>query len=426
VDAVQLANGDVHVTWQVTGDDPALTGFEVTRTASGAPVSVATTGTAAREATDPLSGVSTGEHFYTYTVIAHAGAATIDSMSVTTSVIYKDLPSSPVDINIDTLGPQVTLHWQPPAVNRALLLNYRIQRRIDSGAAETDPASPLAPSPAPTLVETLKLDTGPHDVEYTISSIASGGTGGRIQFTVSLFVNVPGPPATVTARMGFDGVDGVVGWTAPTQNPNLVTGYRVVRTVAGTDTDLGTVAAGVHQFVDSGVGPLPNGTDATYTVTALAGSAHGGADSANLTVNHTVLAFPTAPTVTAKQSALLATWPAPATGGVAVTTYRLQYRLGDPSGWLDVPSGQVNSTKRRATITGLNDCTAYDVRVAALDPAGAGMSAWSPSGHGTPDGNSCLASTGGKTLPIVTVGLTLLASGAALYILAGRRRRWIW
>jgi flagellar motor protein MotB len=74
--------------------------------------------------------------------------------------------------------------------------------------------------------------------------------------------------------------------------------------------------------------------------------------------------------VVGKPGALAVTWAAPAdTGGAAVTDYLLEYSVAGSASWSPWPTG---SAATAATVTGLRPATSYDVRVSAINTAGAG------------------------------------------------------
>ena len=91
---------------------------------------------------------------------------------------------------------------------------------------------------------------------------------------------------------------------------------------------------------------------------------------------------PAAPEVAGGVRSLAVSWAEPANEGPAITGYVLQHRERDAQAWPDaVPVGDVLSH----AIGGLNDGTAYEVRVRAVSPEGKGE--WSEPGEGTTASN---------------------------------------
>ncbi len=90
---------------------------------------------------------------------------------------------------------------------------------------------------------------------------------------------------------------------------------------------------------------------------------------------------PTAVSVTASHQRLDLSWSAPADdGGSAVTDYVIQYRTSPSGSWTTFGDGV--SSAPAATVTGLTNGTAYEVRVAAVTARGTGL--WSAGATGTP------------------------------------------
>ena len=89
---------------------------------------------------------------------------------------------------------------------------------------------------------------------------------------------------------------------------------------------------------------------------------------------------PAAPTLTAGDGELAASWTAPAANGAAIDDYDVRYRAVGGA-WTALPDA-VPSTATSVTITGLANGTSYEVQVRAGNTAGDGP--WSASATGTP------------------------------------------
>ena len=119
----------------------------------------------------------------------------------------------------------------------------------------------------------------------------------------------------------------------------------------------------------------------TVTVTDVAGEAPG---------------VPATPTVTsASVTSVTVTWAAPSNPGPAITSYDLQYRMGNSG---DFTPWTEDVTGTSATITGLAEDTEYEVQVQATNDEGTG--GWSEAGSGATDANAAT--------PGVTVSKTAL------------------
>ena len=121
----------------------------------------------------------------------------------------------------------------------------------------------------------------------------------------------------------------------------------------------------------SGTGAREKTADQTITVTVtdVAGEAPGA---------------PATPTVTsASVTSVTVTWAAPSNPGPAITSYDLQYRMGNSG---DFTPWTEDVTGTSATITGLAEDTAYEVQVQATNDEGTG--GWSEAGSGATDANA--------------------------------------
>ena len=123
-----------------------------------------------------------------------------------------------------------------------------------------------------------------------------------------------------------------------------------------------------------------------HLVTVKVVDGFGGTDTLAVTVNVTNRAEPpvkpAAPRVSATPEgpdALFVEWKAPGNAGrPPIEAYDVQYRKGTSGGWTDGP-GSVTQT--RATITGLDEASTYQVRVRAANADGDGP--WSNAGTGS-------------------------------------------
>ena len=121
----------------------------------------------------------------------------------------------------------------------------------------------------------------------------------------------------------------------------------------------------------SGTGARVKTADQTITVTVtdVAGEAPG---------------VPATPTVTsASVTSVTVTWAAPSNPGPAITSYDLQYRMGNSG---DFTPWTEDVTGTSATITGLAEDTEYEVQVQATNDEGTG--GWSEAGSGSTDANA--------------------------------------
>ena len=109
---------------------------------------------------------------------------------------------------------------------------------------------------------------------------------------------------------------------------------------------------------------------------------------------------PSAPTLTAGETWLEASWTAPADNGAAITDYDVEYRTTGGN-WTDASHTGTATVKR---IESLTADTAYEVRVRASNAEGAGD--WSPAASGRTDASA--EEPDAPAAPTLTVGETWL------------------
>jgi hypothetical protein len=169
-------------------------------------------------------------------------------------------------------------------------------------------------------------------------------------------------------------------WTAPSvlaQTP--ITDYFVQYKVSGAESWT-AFSDGTSTAASATVTGLTNGTAYVFRVAAVNGIGTGAYSSASAAFTPiTTPGTPTSLSATEGNATLSLSWTAPTTnGGATITGYRVEYT---PAG----SSAQTVNTGTTATtyeLSGLVNGTAYTVRVAAINAAGAGS--YSSPAYGTP------------------------------------------
>ena len=168
-------------------------------------------------------------------------------------------------------------------------------------------------------------------------------------------------------------------WTAPADNGAAITGYDLhYRETGGYWTDASHAGTGTTKRIDSLT------ADTAYQVRVRASNVEGAGDwspaaSARTDSSAEAPDAPSAPTLTAGETWLEASWTAPADNGSAITGYDLHYRETGGN-WTDASHAGTATTKR---IESLAPDTAYTVRVRASNAEGTGD--WSASASGRTD-----------------------------------------
>jgi hypothetical protein len=201
--------------------------------------------------------------------------------------------------------------------------------------------------------------TGGQAYEFVVTSLDTGtntqaaATG--VNFTAQTIPTAP----TVSAPTVADG-QVTLTWGAPTSAGGLSITEYVVTDGSG---NTATKAAGSSTHTFTG---LTNGTGYTFTVKAKNALGYSQATGFSTATPVSVPSTPAQPTVSGSSGSVTATWTAPATGGSAITGYKV-YLL--ESGVASASDEDVDSGTFTKTFTGLADGS-YTVQVIATNSIG--------------------------------------------------------
>ena len=313
------------------------------------------------------------------------------SATVTVSVTANHAPTASVLATPTTVnqGETVTLTGTASDVDSGDTLTYTWTSSAGGQFSSTTALSPswVAPTVSSDTSITLKLTVNDGTVN----------TSATVTVTVAVIVSsAPQAPTGLMLSVGFTTID--ASWTAPTNTGTAsISGYHLQYRIkgapswssidlstTGTSHSIPSLTSGTNYQVQVaaknsvGTGPY-SGIKEVTTVSAE------GPWSAEVTETTTVSGnvpdVPTALALTPADGQLGVSWTAPTNnGGSAITGYSVQYRTGSGN-WSDWPHGGTATT---ATITGLTNGTAYQVRVRTVNKIGNGS--WSNSVVGTPAG----------------------------------------
>ena len=249
----------------------------------------------------------------------------------------------------------VNLSWPVPAPGAAPINYYMIHRSTSAGA-ETY----FTYNYGTTLSDTTV--TNGTQYFYKVSAVNGYGEGAKsneASATPAVAAQVASAPV-VTATRGNTTV--ALSWPAPANNGSPITSYKIYRsTSTGTETFLNSTAT--TSFNDTG---LTNGTTYFYKVSAVNGIGEG---PQSAEVSATPATTPGTPVVsrTAGNASVSLSWPAPANGGSAITSYKI-YRsttTGTETLLTSTASTSFNDT-------GLTNGTTYFYKVSAVNAVGEG------------------------------------------------------
>ena len=325
-----------------------------------------------------------------------------------------DSPAAPTLRALSSTSVSATV--TAPNDNGSPITRYEWQHRRSGTSTWTS-----ATSTTPALTITGLTASTAYQVRVrAVNIIGTSAYSQSASVTTPAAGEAPGAPASVAVTPG----DGrlVVTWAAGTGG--APTAYRVWYKSGGSST----VISGAAE-----VSPRPTGTSATitgltngteYAVWVAAINAEGqssvtgpvtGTPAADVVI--TVPATPAVPTLVAGNAQIEATWVAPNNGGAAISDYDVQYKVGSVSTWTTWPH---TGTALTATITGLTNGTAYDVRVRAINSAG--PSQWSAAASATPSASVLDPPTG---VSVAAIGdNTATISWTAVAAATGYRVEW--
>ena len=325
----------------------------------------ATSGTGAR--------VKTADQTITVTVTDEVGEApgvpakpTVTSASVTSVTVTWAAPSNP--------GPAIT--------------SYDLQYRVGDSGDFTPWTEDVSGTSA--TITGLAENT---EYEVQVQATNAEGTGDWSE-AGSGSTDANAAPL-FTSPSAFDAAENqtAVGTVTATDSDDSVTNYTIKPGEDGSTFAI-EAATGVLTFRSAPNFEAPTDADRgnDYVVEVRATSGTGArVKTADQTITVTVTdevgeapGVPAKPTVTsASVTSVTVTWAAPSNPGPAITSYDLQYRVGD-SGDFTPWTEDVSGTS--ATITGLAENTEYEVQVQATNAEGTG--GWSDSGSGSTDANA--------------------------------------
>ena len=366
---VTPGNGELGLSWQPPGDTGGVAVEYVVQWRSGSEQYSSARSQTTGEDYATVTGLANGTAYWVQ-VTANSSAGAGGSTEAT-NVVPRTTPSAPLRLEATVGDGSLALQWQPPSSDGGdSVSGYIVQWRADG----EDYATTRQLDAAGTSAAITGLANGtPHTVR--VAAVNAAGAGAWSTEATKTPAGVPDAPREVTAASGDRALD--VSWEPPPNNGSEIKRY-VVQWKAGGDysTARQLEAAGNTATVTA----LVNGTAYWVRVAAVNNV---GAGPWSTEATKTAATVPSAPrnlTVERRNSALAATWTAPAsTGGLAIEEYRIQWTT-DPSDYGPDKEGTVTGTT--ATLPFLVNGTEYMVRVAAVNGIGAG--AWSTQESGTP------------------------------------------
>ena len=361
----------IEASWTAPADnDSAITGYDVHYRETGGNWTDANhSGTATTKRIDGL----TADTAYQVRVRASNAEGTGDwspaaSARTDAAAEAPDAPSAP---SLTAGETWIEASWTAPADNGSAITGYDVHYRETSGNWTGANHSGTA--------TTIRITGLTADTAYQVRVRASNAEGTGDWSTAAsartdAAAEAPDAPSAPTLTVGETWIE--ASWTAPADNDSAITGYDVhYRETGGNWTDANQTGTGTTKRITGLT------ADTAYQVRVRASNAEGTGDWSPAASARTDAAAeapdaPSAPSLTAGETWIEASWTAPADNGSAITGYDVHYRETGGN-WTDANHSGTATTKR---IDGLTADTAYQVRVRASNAEGAGD--WSAAASG--------------------------------------------
>ncbi len=411
--AVQATNGGATSQWRnapVPGwlTAGSITGAEATLTLAGhsgawhvkktAPAPAGTCSSAISGATHTFGSLSNNTS-YSYSAY-HDSSCSTELAGTSFTTTGPTAPAAPAAPALTTGNAQLAAQWTAPSNGGSAINDYDLRYRqvgttdwtrvSDGGTVGTTPAggSDTASSTDPIDFGNIgagitRESLGSHQGLYKVSSAidemeiylqANNGAN----FTMRTANSKPSALNTGTVLASS-------ATTTPTNKfrewvgPIAANGYFWASPTTGSSTYATRFHAIYHMDLASTataytITGLTNGT--AYQVSVRAGNSVGDGEwSDPVTLKPGLPARPAAPTLAAGNQQITVSWTPPSGNGSAITDYDLRYSSDSGATWTVVTD--TTSTDTTASITGLDNGTAYIVQVRAGNTHGDGL--WSPS-----------------------------------------------
>ena len=345
---VQASSVPIGVSWTApTTGDPA-TSYAVTSSPAGAGCMTATTSCVP-------TGMKPGVP-YTFQVTAHNTYGSSDPSSASNPVMVVVAPSAPTITTALSFDSQISLHWSPSDETEQVS-RYVVQSRT-VGGTWNDAASTNETSAG---IEGLSNGV---EYEFRVRAENAAGVSEWSPVVKATPRTVPSAPTITTALASDQQIE--LTWSSGFDGGSPLTGTVVQWRVAGSDSwTRSRTETGTSTVVDQ----LDNGT--TYEFRTRSANRAGLSEWSEVVTAtpHTVPNKPTVRTIDRLDGAIALTWSAGFDGGAAVERYEVQWRVaGVAAAWSDsIPTSELG-----ATVTGLTNGTRYELRIRAVNAAGAG------------------------------------------------------
>jgi hypothetical protein len=274
-------------------------------------------------------------------------------------------PGAPTGMGATPGAGQLALGWTAPTwLGGSAITHYVVETSLD-GSSWTTALTTADATPSATVTGL----TNGTPVHVRVRAVNATGTSAPAASTSAVPVTTPGAPTALAGTPGDDAAS--LTWTAPADEGGTpVTGYRVETSPDGVTWATAVADTGSSTAV-AVVWGLRNGTGTWLRVSAINAVGVGAPSSAVRVVPRTTPGAPTGVGLAPGNGTLAVTWTAPTSnGGDAISAYRVETST-DGTTWTLAATAAASP----AVLTGLANGTPVQVRVRAVNAAGAGAAA---------------------------------------------------
>ena len=214
-------------------------------------------------------------------------------------------------------------------------------------------------------------------LDFLFPNGSSLNTYGGIQNIISYTIQPCSAPASLNATSYQNGYVPLT-WTAPNSDGGSPINSYVIRYSSSSSSGPWSSLYYISVTTSFSFGGLTNGTTYWFQVAAVNGFCGSGAPESGPFITSNSATPATTPdqvtgvTTTSGPNVgnISVSWTTPGNGGLAISSYILQYRISGTGSWTTITG--ISSVATNYVITGLANSTTYDIQIAAVNIVGTG------------------------------------------------------
>ena len=307
-----------------------------------------------------------------------------DNATATTDTIITTPPNAPTIQNeFVTTTDSITMIWNVPDDNGgSAIIGYTVDYAIaPSGTWQTQDSALVMNTTRETTISGLDDDTQYNLRVAAINDVGTGTYSDNATATTDTIITTPPNAPTIQNEFVTTTDSITMIWNVPDDNGgSAIIGYTVDYAIApsGTWQTQSDSALVMNTTRETTISGLDDGVEYNLRVAAINDVGTGTySDNATATTDTIITTPPNAPTIqnefVTTTDSITMIWNVPDdNGGSAIIGYTVDYAIAPSGTWQTQDSALVMNTTRETTISGLDDNTQYNLRVAAINDVGTG------------------------------------------------------